>query len=235
MKTIALVLSCEHAVNAVPNAYKRLFAPHQALLQTHRGIDFGSLAITNYLSQRFACDFAQAQTTRLLIDCNRSLTHPHCFSEISSLLSQEEKTQLIQQYYLPFRQEVERCIKKHIAQGQQVLHLSIHSFTPVLNNIPRNADIGLLYDPRRNSEKILARRWQKCLKQESNLRIRMNYPYSGTSNGFTVALRKQFADHDYAGIEVETNQALVANAKSLSSLSNVLASTLKSLITRPND
>jgi predicted N-formylglutamate amidohydrolase len=230
MKPLTLVISCEHAVNTIPATYQKLFAPYQELLETHRSIDFGALEIASDLKQMFNCDFVQAQATRLLIDCNRSLTHPHCFSEITASLPLAEKQQIIQQYYLPFRQEVEQKIKRCIAQGQQVLHLSIHSFTPIFKMTNRNADIGLLYDPRRMSEKVFAKHWQQQLKQYNHwLRVRMNYPYRGVSDGFTSALRKQFSDQDYIGIEVESNQALVQNEKTLVILTDALATTLNIL------
>ncbi|WP_019215144.1 N-formylglutamate amidohydrolase [Legionella tunisiensis] len=231
MKPLGLVISCEHAVNTVPVAYQKQFAPYHHLLESHRGIDFGSLSIANHLRQVFNCDFIQAQATRLLIDCNRSLTHSHCFSEITINLPQAEKQQLIQQYYLPFRQAAVAKIKEQIAQDRQVLHLSIHSFTPILNGKERNADIGFLYDPRRASEKMFARDWQQQLKQyNSQLRTRLNYPYLGINDGFTRALRKQFPDENYAGIEVESNQALVQDEKTLTQLTDALTTTLKVLL-----
>ena len=231
MRKIALIVSCEHAVDTVPEIYQQYFASYSALLQTHRGIDFGALTIAKHLQSIFGCDFIQAQATRLLIDCNRSLRHPRCFSEISTKFSKEQKRQLIEQFYLPFRHSVEQLIGQHIAEGRQVLHLSIHSFTPMWMDIVRNADIGLLYDPRRDSERNLARQWQQQLKLYSNtFRIRLNYPYRGVSDGFTSTLREQFADKDYAGLEVESNQTLIADEKSLFSLADILALTLKAVI-----
>ncbi|KTD27054.1 N-formylglutamate amidohydrolase [Legionella maceachernii] len=234
MKEIALVVSCEHAVNTVPEPYQALFTSYHEQLASHRGLDPGAQAIAFSFSQYFECDLVQAQATRLLIDCNRSLHHRNCFSEVTALLSKEEKNQLIQQYYLPFRQRVEEIIKNHIQQRKLVLHLSIHSFTPVLNNDIRNADVGLLYDPKRNNEKRLAQLWQQLLKQHhTGLRVRLNYPYRGVSDGFTSALRKRFLDNDYAGIEVESNQTLIANEESFASLCNLLTLTLNTLITQP--
>lgn len=233
MKKITLVLSCEHAVNTVPEKYQSLFAPYKALLQTHRGIDFGALTVTQYLSQHFSCNFIQARTTRLLIDYNRSLYHRQCFSEITRPLPQIEKNQLIEKYYLPYRQEVEKRIKEEIKDGSQVLHLSVHSFTPIFNEVIRNADLGLLYDPRRASERLLAKLWQQELRKlNSALRVRKNYPYRGINDGFSTALRKLFADKDYIGLELELNQALVDNAQALSSVSELLAVSLKSLMAR---
>jgi predicted N-formylglutamate amidohydrolase len=232
MKEIALILTCEHAVNTIPRLYQELFNSQKSLLQTHRGCDFGALEITNYLSQRFPCDSFRAPTSRLLIDYNRSVSHRDCFSPITASLPKEEKIKLIQRYYLPYRDEVEKKIKKHITEKAQVWHLSIHSFTPILDNINRNTDIGILYDPGRPLEKKLGRTWQKLFREQYNnaLRIRRNYPYRGTSNGFTTDLRKQFAVKNYAGLEIEVNQAMAGNDKSFTLLSEALAVTLKKLL-----
>lgn len=230
MKPIFLVLSCEHAVNAIPAEYEKYFTLYRSLLKTHAGIDFGALDIAKYLSNALGCDLITAKASRLLIDCNRSLSHPDCFSTITDHLSQVEKNKIIHDYYLPFRQAIEQLVKQAIGQGHQVWHLSIHSFTPVFNNIVRNTDIGLLYNPKRNNERHLAKAWQNLLKQRTTLRVRMNYPYRGVSDGFTSALRKQFSDNDYLGLEVESNQTLLTRQDLTLDLAEKLAQTLKSLL-----
>jgi predicted N-formylglutamate amidohydrolase len=227
IKKIALILSCEHAVDTVPEPYQSLFVPFTELLATHRGIDFGALTIAEHLKAVISCDLVQANATRLLIDCNRSIHNSQCFSEVTQNLSTDEKTQLINRYYLPFRAQVSTLINDYIAQGLQVWHLSIHSFTPVMHDITRNADIGFLYDPRRLLEKILAKQWQMAIQKEApEYRIRMNYPYKGISDGFTTTLRKQYTPQEYVGIEVESNQALTKNAQSLNTLKHILSKTL---------
>lgn len=231
MKKIALVVSCEHAVDSVPVPYQSLFIPFKNLLASHRGIDFGALAIAEHLSKQISCDFIQATTTRLLVDCNKSINHPRCFSEVTGDLPSEKKQEILDLYYWPFRQQLMTTIKKHIEQGTKVLHLSIHSFTPVLHGIVRNADIGLLYDPQRSSEKTLARRWKmEIQKQTPEYKIRMNYPYRGVSDGFTSMMRKIYTDDAYIGIEVESNQALTQNTQNLSNLKNILAISLLKLM-----
>lgn len=231
MKSIALVITCEHAVDTVPAFYEQYFTNYQSLLATHRGIDFGALAIALRLSHAFGCPLVSAHVTRLLIDCNRSLTNAHCFSEVSASFSPAEKNQLINTYYLPFRQQAIDYINTSLIGGHQVWHLSIHSFTPDLNGQTRSTDIGLLYDPKRPSEKIIAYKWQRLLKKHGKYRrIRMNYPYKGTADGFTTTLRKQFDDDDYVGIEVESNQLLTCEPHSLAMVADVLCVTLTMLI-----
>lgn len=230
-KKIALIVSCEHAVDTIPEQYLPLFVPFKALLASHRGIDFGASAIAENIKEQIPCDLVQAVVTRLLIDCNKSLNHPRCFSKVTRDLPSDEKQTIISNYYLPFRQQVMALIKQHIERGSQVWHFSIHSFTPVMNNIVRNADIGLLYDPKRLTEKMLAKQWKiEITKQSSQYKIRMNYPYKGISDGFTSAMRKQYTSEEYVGIEFEANQALTQNALTLDTLKNILSISLLKLL-----
>ncbi|STX50308.1 N-formylglutamate amidohydrolase [Legionella busanensis] len=231
MKQIKVILSCEHAVNTVPSAFEHYFRDYQLLLDTHRGLDIGAFAIAKHLSHVFNYPLISATVSRLLIDCNRSLKHKTCFSEISQQFSTEEKEYLIKNYYLPFRQSAEERIQDAIVKGYQVWHLSIHSFTPSLNGVNRTTDIGFLYDPKRPTEQKLARLWQQILKQNhQHLRVRLNYPYRGNSDGFTTSLRKKYAAEDYLGVELECKQSLTEKPHSLAALNTNLVESLTLLL-----
>ena len=231
MKPTTLFLSCEHAVDTIPADYQHLFKGHPSILSTHRAIDFGALEIATHLKKALACAYQSATISRLLIDCNRSLNHKDCFSEFTSSLSSEEKKQLIDKYYLPYRNRSENIIDDSINTGHQVLHLSIHSFTPVFNGMERNAGIGLLYDPKRHGEKEVARELQRLLSLETPAyRVRMNYPYSGSSDGFTTALRKKHPEVDYLGLEIEVNQSLAKNKNTRDPIASLLAHSIKELL-----
>ena len=231
MKPITLVMSCEHAVNTVPERYRHLFHQQEDVLQTHRAIDLGALDIANRIRQTIPCDFSQATVSRLLIDCNRSLIHHQCFSEFSKPLPALEKQELINQYYLPYRQHTEALIQHHVDNGAQVLHVSIHSFTPELDGKIRNACIGLLYDHNRHGEREVARIWRSLLNAQSPAyRVRMNYPYHGKTDGFASSLRKKHAETDYLGLEIESNNALLTTNESLNEVATALSSSLSELL-----
>jgi len=83
----------------------------------------------------------------------------------------------------------------------------VHSFTPRLRGHTRNADIGLLYDPARPVEQGFCREWAQRMGDEGCFRVRLNYPYRGTSDGFVTALRRELPASGYLGIEIEINQA----------------------------
>ena len=206
-RKLTVVLSCEHATHFVPAAYRSLFAGNVAVLKSHRGWDPGTLEIGRAFSCKLKAPLFVAPASRLLIEVNRSVGHRRLFSEFSSGLSAAEQKQLLAQYYLPHRNAVETAIQSEIEKKKKVLHLSLHSFTPVLGEEIRRADIGLLYDPSRIGEREFSSYWISAIRDlRSDLKIRRNYPYLGKADGFTTYLRRRFTQQSYWGIELEVNQ-----------------------------
>ena len=200
------LISCEHGGNRIPIRYRSLFGGFEPLLQTHRGFDAGALGMARDLAKALAAPLFVATTSRLLIDLNRSIGHPRLYSEATQYAPLELRREILERYYLNYRDRVEACIAGALACGRMI-HLSSHSFTPVLGGRVRNADIGLLYDPDRPAELEFCRRWQASLKAHApELRIRRNYPYAGKSDGFTAYLRRRFPGDAYLGVELEINQ-----------------------------
>jgi predicted N-formylglutamate amidohydrolase len=149
------------------------------------------------------------RTSRLLIEPNRSLHHHNLFSEFSRDLPAEDKAWLIEHIWKPHRDAVTESVAKGIRRRGRVLHVALHSFTPVLDGQTRTADIGLLYDPKRPAERRSALALRRVLQEATGLRVRRNYPYRGDADGLTTALRRVFEADDYVGLEIELNQALL--------------------------
>jgi predicted N-formylglutamate amidohydrolase len=203
-----LLFTCEHGGNRIPVPYAAAFRGAAALLASHRGYDPGALALARWLARRAKAPLYAVAVSRLLIDLNRSLHHPRLFSEISTALDDQEQRRIIKRYYQAHRWRVEEAILTHAATGGRVVHVAVHSFTPVLAREVRRADIGLLYDPARPAEKTLCRQWAVRLREIApDLRVRRNYPYRGRADGFTTYLRTRFGARRYLGIELEVNQA----------------------------
>lgn len=208
------LITCEHGGNRIPPRYRRYFSGDEALLKTHRGYDPGALAVARELAKGFAAPLYFSTTSRLLIDLNRSIGHPRLYSEATRNAAAPDRSNILKRYYLPYRHKVEAAVAEAIAHGGQVIHISSHSFTPELGGRVRNADIGLLYDPARQAEHALCRRWQAALVAGApGLRVRRNYPYTGKSDGLTAYLRTRFPSDVYAGIELEINQKHVFNGR----------------------
>jgi len=225
-----IIITCEHGGNEVPSSYARLFRGADGILKTHLGYDIGALAVAKDIAAVLHAPLHASTTTRLLIDLNRSVGHTSCFSEFTNGLDNLAKLALIRRYYAPYRTAVEKQIGSWVKRGRRVLHLSVHSFTPVLRGVRRNADIGLLYDSRRTREKELVASWLWTLSLESPHRVRRNYPYLGRSDGFTTALRRQFPAARYLGIELEINQRLLASAAQEPFIRGVIVESLQTLL-----
>ncbi len=201
------IVTCEHGGNRVPARYTKLFAPHEKDLNSHRGYDPGALELARAVAGALGAPFLYSTTTRLLIELNRSANHKGLFSKVTNKLDQDEQEWLIQNYYMPYQNRVEKAVCDLCGGNRNVLHLSIHSFAPIMKGERRNADIGLLYDPRRPMEKKFCHAWRDVLREQwGQYRVRMNYPYRGRADGFTTQLRKRFPVKAYAGVEVEMNQ-----------------------------
>ncbi len=186
--TFGPVVTCEHGGNLVPKRYSRCFHSAQKALRSHRGYDPGALELAREIADSLDSECFFSTTTRLLVDLNRSVGHPALHSEFVSQLSTDQRNAILQAYYVPYRQRVIDTVQSTIASGQVACHLSIHTFTPKLAGVVRQADVAVLYDPRHPREKQLACDWLDGIDDEfSGLKLRRNYPYRGTHIATTSA------------------------------------------------
>jgi predicted N-formylglutamate amidohydrolase len=209
-----LILTCEHGGNRIPKSYAHLFRGAREILESHRGWDPGALTLASLLSRKLACPLFAVTWSRLFVEANRTPSNRRIWSQFTSALPVEERDRILETWWRPHRKEVEDAITASIGRGRRVVHVAVHSFTPELDGEMRNADIGLLYDSRRKSEKEFCGRWRSALEQlDPTLRVRFNYPYRGSADGLSTALRRQHPQTQYLGIELEINQALVAGKR----------------------
>ena len=204
-----LMLTCEHASNQLPAAFKK--AVPTEVLKTHRAYDIGAVQVFRKLV-RFAKPefYSEGKFSRLFVDLNRTITNKSAFSEYYEALESRDKAEAEKAkaqataYWKEYRDNVEKFIVSN--KGAPIVHLGIHSFTPVLNGKVRNTDIGILYDPARPQERAYANIIKDEIKRlYPAMKVRFNYPYKGSSDGLTTTLRKKFGPQ-YVGIEIEINQ-----------------------------
>jgi predicted N-formylglutamate amidohydrolase len=209
-----LLVSCEHGGNEVPSAYAPLFAGAAAVLDSHRGLDYGALEAAQAFGARLGVAPITATTTRLVVDLNRSLGHRNLFSEYTRVLDREQRVAVLSAHYRPYRERVEREVGLSVGRGAFVVHVSAHSFTPMLRGVVRRCDVGFLYDPARPAERRFIAAWHGALaKLAPDLQVRRNYPYKGVADSLVTHLRRLHGDESYAGVEVEINQKHVATPR----------------------
>ena len=187
------------------------------VLKTHRAYDIGAVQVfrklVRFAKPEFCCE---AKFSRLFVDLNRTITNKSAFSDYYKVLENRDKAAAEKAkvqataYWKEYREKIESFVGSAVSsagnKGATIVHLGIHSFTPVLNGKVRNTDIGVLYDPARPQERAYAQVIKDEIKRlYPAMKVRFNYPYKGTSDGLTTTLRKKFGER-YAGIEIEINQ-----------------------------
>lgn len=229
-RSVGIVVSCEHAGHRVPPKYRVLFRGHARDLMSHRGWDPGALELARAIA--FACNapLAANTTSRLLVECNRSLGHAQLFSEFTRDLDTAEHMRLLATIYHPHRRAVEVAVRGVLRRNAWVVHVGVHTFTPVWNGKRRSVDVGILYDPERRFESFVADALVRRLRAEvAGLRVRKNAPYRGWTDGLTTTLRGRFPATRYAGIEIEVNQGLLRKPDTWKRVRRALATVVGTL------
>ena len=228
---LSLLLSCEHGGNVVPAALRACFTGHEEVLRSHRGLDIGALDLFRKLVP-LAVHAAFAARCRLCIELNRSESHPKLFSEFTRALPTRAKQELLA-FHRGYWNDFTGQVAERISAEVRVVHVAVHSFTPVLDGVRRTVDIGLLYDPARPMEKAFCAAWAKAIRAHlPGMAVHMNQPYKGISDGFPTALRKQFPI-GYSGIELEVNQRFARHGHMDATLARALRESLREVLQDP--
>jgi predicted N-formylglutamate amidohydrolase len=225
------LLTCEHGGNRIPRQYAALFRGAEDVLESHRGWDPGALTLARLLERELERPLHALTWSRLLVEGNRAAHNPRIWSKFTAPLPKHERELILERWWRPHRTAVEQAVAA-AARRARVVHVAVHSFTPVLGDEVRNADVGLLYDSRRKDEAALCRRWGAILERRAPaLRVRYNYPYSGMSDGLPTWLRGLHPASRYLGVEIEINQALVG-APGWRDFQHTIAASLGELMAR---
>lgn len=209
----------------VPEKYRHLFINTENIINTHEGWDPGAWEVAEYLGKQLNVLPIGCHTTRLLIESNRSTYNTQLFSRYTAHLSENDKELLIKECYTPYRERVQLKIDQ---LKKPILHLSIHSFTPVYQGVARTVELGLLYDPTRSEEYKFCQNLQReTASIDPDLIIRHNEPYLGIDDGFTSYLRSIYGNDQYLGIEIEISQKFAGN---LAKVEQTLARGIKKVL-----
>ena len=148
-----LILLCEHASNVVPDALNGLGIA-ACDLNRHIAYDIGARTVARSLSAAWGCPLVEARVSRLVIDLNRSADDPTLIMRIAdgaiipgnAGIDDAEKARRLDAYHRPFHEAVARAI----AETDQPVLLSIHSFTPEFQGRKRHFELAVQWarDPR---------------------------------------------------------------------------------------
>ncbi|EEX14501.1 N-formylglutamate amidohydrolase [Citreicella sp. SE45] len=172
-----LLLVCEHAGQAVPEALGRL-GVSQAQLDEHIGWDIGAAGVTRRLAAMLDAPAVLQRYSRLVIDCNRPPEAPDSCPPVSdghvipgnAALDPEDRVKRVDEIFRPFQGAVATVLARPEIQAT----FSIHSYTPVMGGIRRAWDVGFLFRSDRRTSDRMARALGQAVP---GLTIGLNQPY----------------------------------------------------------
>jgi predicted N-formylglutamate amidohydrolase len=224
---------CDHASNALPEAYGTLGLPPTEL-ERHIGYDIGAAAVTRRLAQRLDAPAVLSRFSRLLIDPNRGADDPTLVMQISdgaivpgnAGMGDEEIELRLDRYWRPYRRAISQSIEAMIAAAPPPAILSIHSFTPSWRGQQRPWEVGILWDsdPRLAAPLIVA-------LAEAAIVVGDNEPYDGALTGDT--LDEEVTRRGLAGLLVEIRQDLIGDKERAISYADRLAPIIQRVLARP--
>lgn len=209
-----LVLFCDHAGRAVPQALGDLGLGAEAW-EKHIAWDIGIAEVAAILARELDAPAILAGYSRLVIDCNRRLDDPTSIAQESDRipipgnrgLSPEARAARAEALFRPYHAAVAAAIDAKLGAGQKPAILSLHSFTPVMNDFQRPWHFGILWnkDPR-FPVPLMAK-----LAELPDVCVGDNEPYSGRDeHGYSVINHGERRGLPHALIEIR--QDLISDA-----------------------
>ena len=184
-----LLILCDHAENALPEAYGTLGLKAQDL-HRHIAYDVGAAGVAERLARELGAPAVLSCFSRLLIDPNRGLDDPTLIMQISDGLilpgniglDAAEIEARIDRFYQPYHRAIECAIEAAIASGKPPVVVSVHSFTQAWKGVPRPWSVGVLWD----KDPRLALPLLAALREIPGIEVGDNAPYSGQLKGDTL-------------------------------------------------
>lgn len=226
-----ILLVCDHARNALPEAYGDLGLPASDF-DRHIAYDIGVEAVVNGLSARLNLPAVLSCFSRLLIDPNRGVNDPTLIMQLSDGavvpgnrdLNETERNFRLSHFYQPYHRAIDAEIDAAITDGSSPVLISVHSFTPAWKGLVRPWHAGLLWeDDRRCSDLFI-----QALSADPNLTVGDNEPYAGGLAGDCMNIHavKRGLPHTL----VEIRQDLISDDAGVSQWIERLASAIEAMI-----
>ena len=200
-----VLLVCDHASCRFPQALGDMGLDPFAR-RCHLAIDIGAGKLTEKIAKSLGFTAVIAQYSRLVIDCNRQLMDPGAFLEYGDgivvpgnrNLSQADKDARADAIYWPYHNAIEDQIARLRAVGPAPAFVSIHSFTPVLNGVSRDIQMGVLWDTDSRLSDIFIEDFRAAGFLTGD-----NEPYSGRApQDFTIDHHAEEIGLPHVGIEL---------------------------------
>ncbi|MEM9827376.1 MAG: hypothetical protein AAF958_12335 [Planctomycetota bacterium] len=144
-----------------------------------------------------------------LVRVHKARTHPRLFCKAAK----PYREFLLREVYDPYHERLSQVLRQTLGQSPFVVHLSVECFSPATRGGERRrGDVGLVHDPQNQDQVDLAMDWVEQMYDSAwMLKVRRNYPRSGTVDSIVHAMRKRLCDDRYIGLVVMMNRHLAAH------------------------
>lgn len=222
----------DHAGDAVPACLHGL-GLDRGVFRQHIAVDLGTRAMAARLAELLGAPLVMANYSRLVVDLNRALNDPTAFIPESDGvvipgnqdLGDAEKQRRADSIYRPYHAAIDDRIDEFMRQGCGPVIISLHSFTPVLENRHRPWHIGVLWD----KDPRIAHPLLAGLRQDPELVVGDNEPYSGRHPAdYTVDHHGE--GRGVANISLEVRQDLLDDQAGVERWSGILADALTEVL-----
>ena len=220
----------DHAGNRVPERLMSLGLDGSDLSR-HIALDIGVEKLGRCLADELDAPFVFQRYSRLVIDCNRALSHADSIVAESdgiripgnNALRFEQRQVRACEIYAPYHNAIADLLAERDNRGLQSIIVSLHSFTPTLAGEFRPWQVGVLYNKDHGS---FASTVLSDLRN-SDLVVGDNRPYQFDDTDFTVPKHAIADGRSYVEFEVRQDmlEALDAIAAMTQQLSRVLVQT----------
>jgi len=230
-----LLLTCDHASNAVPRTLKGLGLASEALAQ-HIGWDIGAAAVTRRLAAALDAPAVLSGYSRLVIDCNRDPADPSSIPARSDgiavpgncHLAPEARHARRRACFEPYHARIAAWLAASAAPPRVPALLSIHSFTPAMQGRARPWHVGILW----NKDGRIPLPLLAALRAEPGVVVGDNEPYSAREPaGYTV--RHHAEARGLPHVAIELRQDLVATDAGAAAWAVRLQAALAPILARP--
>jgi predicted N-formylglutamate amidohydrolase len=218
-----ILLVCDHASCRFPASLGDMGLDPFAR-RCHLAIDIGAGSLTESLAASLGVTAVLAQYSRLVVDCNRDLLDSSAFLEYGDgivvpgnhNLNKAHKELRAETIYWPYHEAVEGQVQRLSALGPKPALVAIHSFTPVLNGIARDLQVGVLWDKDETLKEIFLEGFR-----DAGYLTGDNEPYSGKAPAdYTVDNHGEANGLPCVGIEIR--QDLVGDAAGVDRIAAVM-------------
>jgi predicted N-formylglutamate amidohydrolase len=204
--TSPLLIVADHAGKHFPRQLGQLGLSN-AECGRHIAWDIGVGAVCCLIGKALDAVVIRQNYSRLVIDCNRTPWTETSILDLSDLtrvpgnigLSKRHTLARVHEIFQPYHDRIVTELDRRREAGRPTALISVHSFTPVLEDVRRLWHVGVLY----NRDPRFAHILMELLHREAGLGVGDNEPYSVTdASDYTIPVHGERRGLHHVAIEI---------------------------------